>query len=108
MFENVQVLDSTKHSNLKFKNVQSFAFAGDLTMVPLSYTELARATWYYPTVFSPQGSPFPQALLSIKQGENSFVDDNGRWQADYIPAHVRRYPFILVLQDLSWVIFIVG
>jgi hypothetical protein len=67
--------------------------------VPLSYTELIRASHHYPIVFSHQGNPTPQALLSTKQDQNDFVDQNGRWLVPYIPAHVRRYPFILAKAD---------
>jgi hypothetical protein len=36
------------------------------------------------------------ALLGLRQGENLLVGDNGFWeQGIYIPAFVRRYPFVL-------------
>ncbi len=30
----------------------------------------------------------------MRDGENLFVDDDGRWDAGYVPAFVRRYPFV--------------
>ncbi|MEE9551714.1 MAG: SapC family protein, partial [Gammaproteobacteria bacterium] len=38
-------------------------------------------------------------LLGLKGNENNFVDKNGKWLADYIPAYVRRYPFILASNE---------
>jgi hypothetical protein len=36
------------------------------------------------------------ALLGLRQNENLLVDENGHWaQGVYVPAFVRRYPFIL-------------
>jgi hypothetical protein len=36
------------------------------------------------------------ALLGLRQNENLFVDADGQWaQNVYIPAFVRRYPFVL-------------
>ena len=37
----------------------------------------------------------PVALLGVRDGENLFVDEHGKWDANYIPAFVRRYPFVM-------------
>ena len=35
------------------------------------------------------------ALVGLRDNENLFVDAKGNWQAEaYIPAYIRRYPFI--------------
>lgn len=99
MFEKVEALDKSKHQDLKFNPANNYSFASKISAVPLSYTELVRASKYYPIVISGQERPLPQALLSLKQGENSFIDENGRWQVPYVPAHIRRYPFILAKAD---------
>ncbi|MEP6906951.1 MAG: SapC family protein, partial [Pseudoxanthomonas sp.] len=31
----------------------------------------------------------------LRSRENLFVDDEGRWSGTYVPAFVRRYPFVL-------------
>ncbi len=41
----------------------------------------------------------PAVLLGIRDQENLYVDDNGAWNAKYIPAFVRRYPFVFSSQD---------
>lgn len=33
------------------------------------------------------------ALLGLRADENLFIDADGRWDARYVPAFVRRYPF---------------
>jgi len=37
----------------------------------------------------------PVAMLGLREGENLFVGGEGKWGAGYIPAFVRRYPFVL-------------
>ena len=35
----------------------------------------------------------------MEKNKNLFVNKKGEWTADYIPAYVRRYPFILATPD---------
>ena len=37
----------------------------------------------------------PVALLGLRDRENLFVDEAGKWDGRYVPAFVRRYPFVL-------------
>jgi hypothetical protein len=34
------------------------------------------------------------AMLGLREAENLYVDDAGKWDARYVPAFVRRYPFV--------------
>lgn len=95
MFQNVEPLSPEKHADLKIDSSGSYAFAEKLTLVPLSHAEIVTASRYYPIVFPAQDNSMPQALLSITIGSNSFVDGDGNWTVPYVPAHIRRYPFIL-------------
>jgi len=36
----------------------------------------------------------PVVLTGAPGGHNVHVDDTGRWNAGYVPAYVRRYPFV--------------
>ncbi len=95
MFENIEVLSKEKHGDLKLSPAAGFGFARELTIAPVSAKEALHAAKFYPIVFSKDGSPKPQALLSLEKGRNSFVDEDGKWTVAYIPLHVQRYPFIL-------------
>ena len=65
--------------------------------IPLNIAEFALAQRFYPIVFSAAGETYPLAIVGLKDKENLFVDENGRWERDaYVPAYVRRYPFILM------------
>ena len=65
--------------------------------MPLNAIEFALAARHYPIVFAAEGVAPPAAVMGLKAGENLVVDDAGRWErGPYIPAYVRRYPFIAV------------
>lgn len=36
----------------------------------------------------------PAVILGVKESENFYVDEDGKWTGGYIPAFVRRYPFV--------------
>ena len=60
--------------------------------------EFARAAAVYPIVFvedKTKDAFRPVTLLGLDAGENLFVSESGKWEASYIPAIIRRYPFAL-------------
>jgi len=97
-YQKVVALNSAAHRNLKFAAAEtSFIFARDTTAVLLAGVEFAEAGREYPIVFvrGPDRQMRPVALLGVRTGENLFVDELGKWDARYIPAFVRRYPFVM-------------
>ena len=52
---------------------------------------------HYPIVFSIGDKPIPMALMGLNEGVNVFLDEDGRARDPqmYIPAYIRRYPFLL-------------
>lgn len=99
MFRRVAALSSVQHARLRVLPVQDFAFARGLHMAAVMQSEMVRASTLYPIVFVEErgGDTFtPVALFGLEPGVNVFVDASGRWQASYIPAVVRGYPFSLV------------
>ncbi|MFA6014568.1 MAG: SapC family protein [Gallionellaceae bacterium] len=97
-YKKVVALNSEAHRNLKIDGSKvDFSFAADTTAVLLAGIEFAEAGREYPIVFiRGQDQQFrPAALLGVREAENLFVDDEGQWDAAYIPAFVRRYPFVM-------------
>ncbi len=95
MFKKIEPLEFSKHQNFRLSTISSFAFSRNISIVKLSLSELRQASRFYPIVFLKDGTCIPQALLSLKGGENTFVDDAGNWTVPYIPACLRFYPFTL-------------
>jgi hypothetical protein len=73
-----------------------YSFARQTNSVILAGIEFTEAAKEYPIVFAQAGESFvPVALLGLRNEENLFVADDASWDAKYIPAFVRRYPFVL-------------
>ncbi len=97
-YQKVVALNSNVHRNLKFDASKvNFNFVRDTTAVLLGSVEFAEAAREYPIVFirAEDGKMRPVVLLGVRTGENLFVDEQGKWDAHYIPAFVRRYPFVM-------------
>ncbi|NGZ07434.1 MAG: SapC family protein [Magnetococcales bacterium] len=78
-------------------------FATKTNSVPLAGAEFHHAAREYPIVFLQAGDNtiLAAALLGLRSDENLFIDGTGRWNATYVPAFVRRYPFILAENDTA-------
>ena len=58
--------------------------------------EFASAQRFFPIIFSAGDSPVPLALLGLNEGVNVFMGEDGKFTENvYVPAYVRRYPFML-------------
>jgi hypothetical protein len=96
-YEKPVLLDRDRHRKLRVGASQDFGFAGKANSLYLAGVEFAEACKEYAIVFSRavNGKIAPVAMLGLRGRENLFVDDDGRWTGTYVPAFVRRYPFVL-------------
>ncbi len=97
-YERPVPLNREGHKDLRIKPIDSAAFAAKTHSVPLTVGEFGPAARDFPILFGGNSveEAGPLAMLGLKQFENVFVDADGKWeQGAYIPAFVRRYPFIL-------------
>ena len=98
-YETPVALNRERHRHLKLAPATGkFNFAQRTNSVLLAATELADAALSYPVVFvGNAGGPYAlAAIVGLSDGQNLFLDADGSWAPDaYIPAFVRRYPFVL-------------
>lgn len=88
-------LDGKKHQNASLKKNFGLSFCSHVNAVPINMIEMPQVSHFYPIAFSPDENATPVALLGVRDNENLFVDASGQWLEDaYIPAYIRRYPFI--------------
>lgn len=99
MFRHLEPLDSKRHANLRYRPAQSYEFAKGLKAAPLSVSETVLAARDYPVVFTEGDEVLPMALLAANPEISPYIDDQGTWRGGYVPAHIRRYPFILGKTD---------
>lgn len=97
LYKDVTALSRDLHRSLRLKPTDRFGHAAATHWVPLGGVEFFRAALYYPIVFVQEKDKFaPVALLSLQPGHNGYLDKEGKWREHaYIPAFVRRYPFVL-------------
>lgn len=90
-------LNKVEHKDTRIKTAGSdFGFAAKTNSVILAGVEFTEAAKEYPIVFAQAGDKVvPIALLGLRNEENLFISDDNSWDARYIPAFVRRYPFVL-------------
>ncbi len=106
-YEKPVILNRDAHRNLKIRSVPSFAFAANTNSVPMTGNEFAAAARQIPILFIADANnrPSPIGLVGLRRDENLFVDADGRWTGNYIPAFIRRYPFVLIenkgVEDLA-------
>lgn len=96
-YKRVVPLSKEQHDQLYLEPVEGFEFAKDTNSLFIAAVEFPRACREYPIVFGAdnKGDIFPVVLLGLKKNQNLYIDKKGQWKAEYIPAYVRRYPFIL-------------
>lgn len=97
-YERPVPLNRNEHKDLRIRPIPNLKFASTVHSVPLTGVEFPAAARDLPILFGGQSveDAGPMALLGLRQNENLFIDAEGRWEANtYIPAFVRRYPFVL-------------
>ncbi|MEM6998886.1 MAG: SapC family protein [Pseudomonadota bacterium] len=100
-YKKVVPLSTEVHSQLYIEAVEGYQHTKKTNSIYIAAIEFLQVSKEYPIVFAKDGNEkiFPVALLGLKENSNLFVDSKGNWMADYIPAYVRRYPFILATPD---------
>jgi SapC protein len=100
-YKKVVPLNKEVHGELYLEGIEGFQHTKETNSVYIAAIEFLQVSKEYPIVFSKGADEkiFPVALLGLRKNENLFVNEKGKWTADYIPAYVRRYPFILATPD---------
>ena len=84
------------HGKFKIRGSANFNFARETNAVPVTLPEFVLAARHYPIVFV--GTELvPTVALGFRPDQNLYVQEDGSWERfAYIPAYVRRFPFILL------------
>ena len=96
-YRNPVPLNTETHASLTISpSPDGFRFASSASTVLLASIEFFDAAHQFPIIFrpTPDSHILPVALMGLEENENLFVDGNGAWLGQYIPAYIRRYPFI--------------
>ena len=97
-YEKPVPLSNITHADWKLDRSElRYEFADKINSVVLAGIEFVEASKDYPIVFAKAGEEdVPVALLGLRATGNLYLDAKGHWLPDhYVPAFVRRYPFVL-------------
>jgi hypothetical protein len=94
-YERAVPLSKERHADWSLETGIDYSFARNVNAVPLLATEIPAAAAEYAVVFTGSDEAvMPAALLGIRNDENLYLTETGGWNGKYIPAFVRRYPFV--------------
>jgi hypothetical protein len=96
LYKDLVPLSSVDHASWKTRQLESAPWLQDQHAIPVTVDEFASAQRFFPIIFSAGDSPVPLALLGLNEGVNVFMGEDGKFTENvYVPAYVRRYPFML-------------
>lgn len=89
-------LSKETHGNLGVVRMDKpYGFAAQGHVVPLTVAEFGMASLSYPIIFAGEQRQ-PLAVMGVNAGQNLFVKEDGGFEIGaYVPAYIRRYPFVL-------------
>jgi hypothetical protein len=95
-YKDLMPLNSRDHAGYHTKTTDKAEWLIGQHAVPLTAEEFVQAGRHYPIVFSVGENPVPLGLMGLNEGVNVFIDDEGKQTENvYMPAYVRRYPYLL-------------
>ncbi len=95
-YNDLMPLNSRDHASWKTKGIDSAEFLKGAHAIPLTVDEFVEAQRDLPIVFSAGADPLPLALMGLNEGINTYVGESNKIDDPvYLPAYIRRYPFML-------------
>ena len=95
IYESAVPVSDARHGQMSLDPEPTYAFSAGVNAVPLMAVEFIRASTEYAIVFTAAGEDvLPAAVLGVRPDQNLYLSADAHWQAKYIPAFIRRYPFV--------------
>jgi len=100
IYESAVAVTATRHGDWSLDLVNDFSASKNVNSVPLMAVEFPNAAAEYAIVFSgTKEAVIPAVILGMRTDENLYFAENGGWLAKYVPAFVRRYPFVFSMSE---------
>ncbi len=95
IYESAVPVSAARHRDVSLAPGADYAFSAGINAVPLMAVEFLRAATEYAIVFTAAGDDVvPAVVLGVRGNQNLYLSFERQWQAQYIPAFIRRYPFV--------------
>jgi hypothetical protein len=100
IYESAVPVSRTRHEKASVQVGGDYTFSRGVNSVPLIAVEFPHAAAEYAIVFAGnETAVMPAVILGLRGNENLYLTDKGGWDAKYIPAFIRRYPFVFSSTD---------
>jgi hypothetical protein len=100
IYESAVPVSAARHGNVSVEPAGHYAFSAGINAVPLMAVEFLPAAHEYAIVFTASGDDvMPAVVLGVRDQQNLYLSGDRQWQARYIPAFIRRYPFVFSRSD---------
>lgn len=94
-YEQAVPVSASRHADVSVESGTGYGFASHASAVPLMAVEFLLAATEYAIVFTTVGDEvLPAAVLGLNSEQNLYLGPDARWNAKYVPAFIRRYPFV--------------
>ena len=106
IYKSAVPVSRARHADCHVQSGGNYAFTADINSVPLMAVEFPQAATEYAIVFAgPPGEVTPAVILGVRGNENLYLPKGGDgWAAKYVPAFIRRYPFVFSQSDDRFVL----
>lgn len=95
IYDSAVPVSAARHARVSLEPSPGYGFSAGVNAVPLMAVEFQRAAPEYAIVFTVQGDEVvPVVVLGVRGDQNLYLSPDAQWQASYVPAFVRRYPFV--------------
>ena len=100
VYEEAVPVTKARHGGWSVEVGGDYSFSGRVNSIPLMAVEFSNAAAEYVVVFGGTGDVvMPAVILGLRADENLYVSSAGKWQGKYVPAFLRRYPFVFSSRD---------
>ena len=100
IYEKAAPVTNQRHRDWSIKKGADYTFAKHVNAVPLTAVEFSAAAAEYAIVFTGTAEAImPAVILGMRDRQNLFLNEDGSWRAKYLPAFIRRYPFLFASSD---------
>ncbi|TPG13283.1 multidrug transporter [Sphingomonas koreensis] len=95
-YNSLEPLSSQSHAGYRIRATDTAPFLVGQHAIPVTVDEFPLLQRYMPIVFTDGDESIPIALMGLNEGVNVFIGNDGKLIDNvYVPAYVRRYPFML-------------
>jgi len=100
IYESAVPVTHARHMQWSVEVGADYRFSKKVNSVPLMAVEFPAAASEYAIVFAgSERAIVPAVILGMRSDENLYLNEQGGWKAKYVPAFVRRYPFVFASSE---------